>query len=206
MKLLVTAIFLSLVSLPRPGIAGTLDINVNGVLGPLLQGVDGIGLAGVTFSAAGAIDQNAAPIFSAGDSYTYNLSGDLQLTLGKISLTGYNPELTITATASGADTAVLDFGVSEFGFTPVVEAFLTLPAGTLDGSGVQPFGANISQPDSYLTYAVPGQEDVIYATLGITGSASVGGASPSAAPEPGTVGLLGAGLALAAALRKLSGR
>jgi hypothetical protein len=201
-------VFFTLVTLPAPGMAGTLDVGVSGVLGPVLEGSDPIYLAGAPFTATGAIDANAVPIFTAGDSYTYDLLGTVQITLGQLTLTGYNPELTITASASGADTAVLGFGVTEFGFTPVVEAFLALSPGTLNGSGVQPFWSTLSQPDSYLTYAVPGQEDVIYGSLGITGNASIGGAPPSSAPEPGTVGLLAAGLALAIAMKnmKMPGR
>jgi hypothetical protein len=189
--------------LPAPGMAGTLDIDVYGVLGPLLQGSDPIHLAGVDFSATGAIDANAVPIFEAGDSYTYDLLGNLQITLGKVVLTGYDPQLTITAPPSGPDTVVLDFGVTEFSFTPVVEAFLTLPEGTLSSSELQPFWSSLSEPDSNLTYTVPGQEDAIYAELGITGSVSVGGVAPSSAPEPGTIGLLAAGLAMAIAMKKV---
>jgi|ERR1019366_126095 hypothetical protein len=201
MKLLVTTLFITLVALSIPAFAGTLDIDVNGVLGPVLQGADPIGLTGVTFTATGAIDANAVPIGIAGDSYTYDLSGNLQIMLGKLTLTGYNPELTITAPPSGPDTAVLDFGVTEFGFTPLVEAYLTLPPGTLNGTEIQKFWASVSQPDSSLTYTVPGEEAVIYGTLGITGSASIGGTPPSSAPEPGTVSLLAAGLVLAIAMK-----
>jgi len=172
------------------------------VLGPVLDGSDGMNLTGVAFAATGAIDPNAAAIFSAGDSNIYDLSGNLQITLGKMTLTGYNPELTIAAPAFGVDTAMLGFSVTEFGFSPEVEAFLTLPSGTLSGSGVQPFSASLSEPDSYLTYALPGQETVIYASLGITGNASIGGTPPSSAPEPGTAGLLAAGGALAIAMKK----
>jgi len=203
MKLLVTVLSLIVLTLPLPGIAGTLEIDVNGVLGPVLLGSDPINIAGATFTATGAIDPNAVPIGIAGNSYTYLLSGDLQITLGKLTLTGYDPELTITAPASGPDTAVLDFGVFEFGFTPQVEAFLTLPPGTLKGPGIQKFSAIISQPDSSLSYTLPGEELVIYGSVGMTGGASIGGTPPSGAPEPGTVSLLAVGLALAIAGKKM---
>jgi hypothetical protein len=189
--------------MPRPVMAGTLDIDITGLLGPVLQGSDPIHLAGVDFSATGEIDANAVPIFVAGDSSTYDLVGNLQITLGQLALTGYNPQLTITTPPSGPDTAVIDFGIVEFGFTPVAEAFLTLPQGTLSSSAVQPFGASLSEPDSNLSYTVPGQEDAIYATLGITGNVSVGGVAPASAPEPGTIGLLAAGLAMAAAMKRV---
>jgi len=203
MKLLVTAFFMILAMLPAPGMAGTLDIDVTGVLGPVLQGSDAIRLSGATFTATGAIDASAVPVGISGGAYVYDLSGDVQITLGLLTLTGYNPELILSAPSSGPDTAILDFSVTEYGFAPVVEAFLTLPAGTLIGSGVQPFTASVSEPDSYVTYALPGEEDVIYASLGITGNASMGGTPPASAPEPGTVGLLAAGLALAIAMKNM---
>jgi hypothetical protein len=203
MKLLVTAFFMILAMLPAPGMAGTLDIDVTGVLGPVLQGSDAIRLSGATFTATGAIDASAVPVGISGGAYVYDLSGDVQITLGLLTLTGYNPELILSAPSSGPDTAILDFSVTEYGFAPVVEAFLTLPPGTLNGPGVQPFSASVSEPDSYVTYALPGEEDVIYASLGITGNASMGGTPPASAPEPGTVGLLAAGLALAIAMKNM---
>ena len=205
MKLLLMVFLLTLVTLPLPGIAGTLDINVNGVLGELLQGNDAVGLTGIGFSATGTIDPDAAPVSIAGDSYTYDLAGYLQIMLGKIAMTGYDAQITLTAPLSGPDTVVLDFGVTEFGITPEVEAYLTLPAGTLDGPWVQPFQASFSEPDSSLTYGVPGEEDVIYATLGMTGTASIGGAPAAQMPEPGPAGLLAGGRALAIGVKKAFG-
>jgi len=185
--------------LPAPAAASLLSIDVGGVLGPILQGGDPIHLAGDTFSATGAIDSNAVPIAASWDSATYDLSGNLQIMLGTLALTGYNAMLTITAPPSGPDAVILDFSVTEFNFTPDAAAFLTLPPGTLDGTEIQKFWVSISEPDGSLSYSVPGLSDVVTGTLGITGDASIGGTAQSSAPEPGTAGLLAIGLALAIA-------
>jgi hypothetical protein len=203
MKLLVTALFLALLTLPVPAAAGTLSIDVGGVLGPVLQGSDPINLTGETFMATGAIDPNAVPVSISGDSATYDLSGNLQLMLGAVTLTEYDATLTITAPPSGPDTLALDFSVTEFNFTPQVEASFSLPSGTLNGTGIQRFWAEVSQPDSSFSFVLPDSEIDISGTLGITGSASIGGTPSSNAPEPGTVNLLAAGLVLGAIAMKL---
>jgi hypothetical protein len=187
-------------------LAGTLSMNVSGVLGPDLQGIDPLGLAGLTFTATGAVDPNAPPIYAAGDSATYEIWTDLQVTLSKLDLTGYDTMLTITAPPSGPDTVIMEFTVDEFGYSPEVVASFSLPAGTLNGSGIQAFSAAVTQPDSKLSFGIPGAEDTLSGTVGLTGNISVGGASPSSVPEPGTLGLLGAGLALAAAKMRVRGR
>jgi hypothetical protein len=199
MKLLVTALFLIVAILPAPAAAGTLSLDVSGVLGPDLQGIDPLHLAGATFTATGAIDPNAAPIFAIGDTAIYGFSGDLQVMLSSLALTGYDALLTITAPSSGPDTVVVNFSVDEFGFTPQVAASFSLPAGTLNGTGIQAFSAEVTQPDSRLSFGVPDSEGSLSGTVGLTGSVSLGGTPCSGAPEPGTLGLLGAGLALAIA-------
>jgi hypothetical protein len=206
MKLLVTTLFLGLAALPPPADAGLLSIDVSGVLGPVLQGSDPIHLAGDTFTATGEIDANAVPIGASGGSAIYDLSGNLQIALGHLNLTGYDPMLTITAPSSGPDTVFLDFSVVEYSFTPDVIAEFTLPAGTLDGTGVQSFWANVSEPGATLSYSVAGGTQDVTGTLGITGNVSFGGAPASSAPEPGTLCLLAAGTVVAIGMKMRGGR
>jgi hypothetical protein len=202
MKLLVITVFLILVTLPVPAAAGTLSFDVSGVLGPVLQGPDPIQLAGATFTATGAIDPEALPIGISGDSATYDLAGNLQITAGTFILTGYDAMLTMTAPPSGPDTLFLDLRVTEYGFTPEIAAFFRLPSGTLNGTEIQKFWAEVNQPDGSLSFSlVPDMEGTLSGTVGITGSVSIGGTPSSSAPEPGTAGLLAAGLVLAIAMK-----
>jgi hypothetical protein len=203
MKLLVTTLFLTLTILALPAAAGTLSIDVNGVLGPLLDGADPIHLDGAIFTATGTIDQNAAPISVSGDSATYYLPGNLQIMLGNTTLTGYDAMLTMTAPSAGPDTMVLDFSIFQ-NAAPDVTASLTLPSGTLDGIEVQSFWASVTESDSSLSYSVAGTTDNLTGTLGITGTASIGDAPPSSVPEPGTIGLLAGGLALGIVIRNVA--
>ncbi|MGA3041657.1 MAG: PEP-CTERM sorting domain-containing protein [Bryobacteraceae bacterium] len=205
MKLFVTTLFLTLAILKAPAFAGTLSLDVSGVLGPDLQGIDPLNMVGLTFSASGAINPNAAPIFVTGDSATYDFSEDLQVTLSKLTLTGYDATLTITAPPSGADTMIVEFDVDEFGFTPEVVASFSLPAGTLNGTEIQKVWAQVTQPDSKLSFGIPDAEDTLSGTVGLTGTISLGGTPPASVPEPGTFGLLGAGLVLAAAHNRRAG-
>jgi len=201
MKLLVTALFIILAILAAPAAAGTLSLDVSGVLGPDLGGIDPLHLSGATFSASGAIDSTATPIYVAGDTATYDLSGNLDIMVSQLALTGYDGTLTITAPSSGPDKVVVDFTVDEFGFTPEVIASFDLPAGTLNGTGIETFWAQVTEPDGRLSFGVPDSEGSLSGSLGLTGTISLGGTPPSGVPEPGTLGLLGAGLVLASALK-----
>lgn len=203
MKLLVTALFLILAILPGTAAAGTLSFEVSGLLGPDMQGIDPLQLAGLTFTATGEIDPTTAPFFVTADSASYELWGDLQVMVSKLPLTGYGVTLIMTAPPSGPDTVFVDFTVDEFGFSPEVIASLSLPAGTLSGTAIQAFSAEVSQPDSTLSFGVPNEEATLSGTVGLTGNVTLGG-SPSPVPEPGTAGLLGAGLALAIAMKMRS--
>jgi len=205
MKILFTTLLLSLAALPKPAAAGLLSIDVAGVLGPVLQGADPINLAGSTFTATGAIDSNAIPISVSGDTAVYALPGTLQITLGQGAFTGYNALLSIIAPSFGPDTAVLDFSLFAFNTTPDATATFLLNEGTFNGTGIQSFSANVIEPDGSLGYSIAGATDNLTGTLGITGSVSVGGVQPSGVPEPGTFGLLTAGL-LAAIGLKMRGR
>lgn len=179
--------------------ASTLALDVNGALGPVLGGSDRLGVTGLYFTLSAVIDQNSSPIRATGDSATYSVPGNLEIELGNLILTGYNATLTLTDPGSGPDVMSVAFGVTEFNFTPDAYATLSLPAGTLDGTGLQDFWAYVSQPGSSLSYFIPGVTDEVMATLGVTGTASLGG-TPSGVPEPGTIGLLAGGL-LAVALK-----
>lgn len=198
MKLLVVVCFLVLAMLPVPSAAGTLSFDVNGSLGPDLQGMDPLHLNGNTFSAGGSIDSNAQPFAAADDWASYEFAGDLQIAVGILELDGLDPILTITTPSSGPDTLNVDFGIDQYGFTPQVDATLVLPEGTLTGDGIQSFFAFVSQPDSTLSFGIPDSEGSLSGNVGLTGTVSLDGAPPANVPEPGTVGLLGAGLILAA--------
>src|ERR1017187_4005258 len=77
-----------------------------------------------------------------------------------------------------------------------------LPSGTLNGTEIQKFWAEVNQPDGSLSFSlVPDMEGTLSGTVGITGSVSIGGTPSSSAPEPGTAGLLAAGLVLAIAMK-----
>jgi len=182
-----------------PAHASSIGLDIEGVLGPVLAGSDRIGLSGLYFSLTGVIDQDSSPVRVTADSATYNLPEGLEIAVGNLVLTGYNATLTLTDPAYGPDMLTVAFGVTEFNFTPDAWATLFLPAGTLDGTGLQDFWAYVSQPDSTLSYSIPGVDDEITATLGVTGIVSMSGGAPSNAPEPTTIGLLAGGL-LAVAL------
>lgn len=187
---------LSLVSLGLsiPARAGTVAFGTSGTLGPVLSGSDPLQLSGRTFSLTGAIDPHAVPISTTGDSATYDVPVNLDIMIGNAPpLTGYFATITLTDPASGPDTMTIDFNVVEFNFTPIVGATLTLPDGTLHGTGIQNFLANVSQPDSGFFFTLPGGSQSISGTLGVTGTAYIGTA-PSGVPEPGTISLLIGGL------------
>lgn len=184
---------LLLAALAIPLQASTLALDVNGVLGPVLSGSDRLGLTGLYFTLSAVIDQNSSPVRTTADSATYSVPGSLEIELGNLILTGYNATLTLTDPGSGPDVMSIAFGVTEFNFTPDAYATLSLPAGTLQGTGLQDFWAYVSQPDSSLSYFIPGVTDQVMGTLGVTGTASLGG-GPSGVPEPSTIGLLAAGL------------
>jgi hypothetical protein len=192
---LVSSLFLlAMTGLALPARASLIDIDVNGVLGPLLGGTDPIGLAGSSFSLFGTIDSGATPVGIVGDSATYNIPGTLQIMVANLALTGYNATLTLTAPPSGSDVLAVDFTVTAANFTPDVAASLLLPPGTLTGTGIQTFSATVSQPDSSFSYLLPGTSYNYLGMLGVTGTVSLSEETPSGVPEPGTIGLLAGGL------------
>ena len=180
-----------------PARAGTVSFDVSGMLGPVLDGIDPLKFAGQAFTATGSLDENTLPIGTTADSATYGIPGDILISLGAVTLNGFNATLTLAAPPSGPDTMALDFSVTELSFTPVVSAILSFPEGTLNGTGLQNFSVNVTQPDSSLKFDLPGVSTVISGTLGITGTASMSGATvppPSGVPEPATMSLLAGGL------------
>lgn len=185
---------LAVLSIPAAH-ASLINLEISGTLGPKLSGVDPLGLTGQSFLVTALFDSSLIPVSMMGDSATYDLNGNLEIKAGKIDLTGYNATLTLTAPPSGKDTLALSFSVVEFSFEPEVYATLSLPAGTLNGTGIQDFFVPVSQPDSNLVYDVLGNSQGISGNLGIGGTASISGQTPSGVPEPGTIGLMGIGLA-----------
>jgi len=193
----VLTLFLLLAVLAIPVQASTLALDITGTLGPSLFGTDRLGLSGIGFTLTGVIDQGLSPIYTTADSATYSLPGDLEIALGlaHLVLTGYNATLTLTDPASGPDILEIGFGATEFNFNPDVTATLYLPPGTLHGTGLQDFWAYVSQPDSSLSYTIPGVTDEVEDTLGVTGTVTLSGGAPSSGvPEPATIGLLAVGL------------
>ncbi len=190
------AVVFLLAALTVPAHAGIVNFDVQGLLGPLLSGSDPLKLAGQDFMASGAFSQDLTAIGTTGDSATYSLPGTLQITVGALTLTGYNANLTITDPASGPGTVSLGFSVIQAEFNPDVFATLSLPEGALQGAAIQDFSASLSGPASSLTYDVIGTSQVLSGELGISGSASIAGAGGAGVPEPGTIGLLAAGLGL----------
>jgi len=176
-----------------PMYAGTVNFGATGTLGPLLDGIDPLGLNGDSFTLTGSINQNAVPISVSSDSATYNVPVDLNVIVGSLNLTGYYATLTLTDPLSGPDTMTLAFSVVNIPFDPEVTATLLLPDGTLHGTGIQNFSANVSQPDSNLFFQLIGTSQASSGTLGITGTTYIG-SPPSGVPEPATVSLLAAGL------------
>jgi hypothetical protein len=187
------AIFLCLLALVLPLQAGTLTFQTVGTLGPLLSGVDPLGLAGDSFSLSGSIPQNAVPMSTTFDSATYAFGSDLTIQLGSFPLTGYNATITLTDPSSGPDLVSVDFNAVEFSFTPIINATLSLPDGTLNSTGLQNFSTAVSQPASSFSFTLPGTSQVLFGNVGITGTTSLTGGS-SSVPEPAIVALLAGGL------------
>jgi hypothetical protein len=186
---------LSGVTLSLPARAGSITLEATGTFGPLMSGIDPLKLNGENFTVTGTINQNTAPTSFTADSATYTIPGTLDITVGVLDFGDLFGTMTLTAPPSGPDIVAFDFTVSELGFVPIVTATLSLPAGTLNGTELQDYSAGVSEPDSTFTFQLPAGSSLLTGTLGITGvSSAFGETSPSAVPEPGTIGLLAGGL------------
>jgi hypothetical protein len=202
----VIALGLSCVALSLPARAGDITLETSGTLGPLISGIDPLNLDGGIFFVTGTIDQNSAPVSITTDSATFSIPGTLDITVGALDFSGFYGNLTLTDPSSGPDTVTLDFMVSELGFVPVVTATLSLPEGTLHGTGLQDYAANVSEPDSTFSFELLGVSTSLTGTLGITGVSSASGEpSPSGVPEPGTVALVAGGLLAVILVRRRMG-
>ena len=183
-----------------PAQASSIGLETAGQLGPLLNGIDPLGLAGQDFLLTLSLPLDSLPISKTSDSATYSIPGTLNITIGALNFSGFYGNLTLTDPPSGPDTVGLDFLVSELGFVPVVTTTLVLADGTLNGTGLQNYTANVSQPDSTFSFELIGGSNMLGGTLGVTGTTSAFGA-PSGVPESGTIALLAGGL-LAVILRR----
>jgi hypothetical protein len=183
------------VVLSVPARAGAITLEATGTFGPLMSGIDPLKLNGGNFTVTGTINQNSAPTSATADSATYTIPGTLDITVGDLDFGDLFGTMTLTAPSSGPDIVAFDFTVSELGFVPIVTATLSLPAGTLNGTGLQDYSVDVSEPDSMFTFQLPAGSSLLTGTLGITGVASAfGETSPSGVPEPGTLALLAGGL------------
>jgi len=182
--------------------AGTVTFDVSGTLGPVLAGSDPFNFDTQPFEASGSLDANTPPSGTTANSATYDIPGNIQITVGPLGpsvLTGYNGQLTLIAPPSGPDTMMLSFSVSvtELYTAPDVIASLSLPEGTLNGTGLQSFQADVSQPDSYFLFSLQGVSEAFTGQLGITGTASMSDGTPPpppGVPEPATMSLLAGGV------------
>ena len=196
----ILALALVFAAFALPAQAGTITFDVSGTLGPVLAGSDPFNFGTQPFEASGSLDANTPPSGTTTYSATYDIPGNIQITVGPLGpsvLTAYNGQLTLIAPPSGPDTMMLSFSVSvtELYVTPDVIASLSLPEGTLNGTGLQSFQADVSQPDSYFLFSLQGVSEAFTGQLGITGTASMsGGTPPPEVPEPATVSLLAGGV------------
>ena len=199
----VTVLALSCAALSLPAQAGSITLETSGTLGPVIAGIDPLKLNGGNFLVTGSIDQNSTPINVTANSATYSIPGTLDVSVGALDFSGFYGTMTLTDPASGPDTVVFNFMVSELGFVPVVTADLLLPAGTLNGTGLQAFSGEVSAPDSTFSFQLLGVSTAVTGVLGINGvtSATMPG-SPSGVPEPGTIALLACGLLALAFVRR----
>jgi hypothetical protein len=181
-----------------PASATSINLNVDGTLGPLLAGTDPLNLSGKDFSVTGTFDSSLAPVSTTSDSATYNLPVDLTIMVGALPFNGYGATMTVTAPPSGADTISLAFSVLQGIINPQVFATVSLPSGTLSGTALQDFSATISQPDSFLEYQDIGNSAVVSGELGVSGTAQLSAGGGPSVPEPGTLGLLATGLGIVA--------
>jgi hypothetical protein len=202
----VIALALTCMALSIPARAGTITLETSGTLGPLMSGIDPLKLNGGSFLVTGMLDQSSAPTSITADSATYSIPGTLDITVGDLDFGNLFGTLTLVDPSSGPDTVALDFSVSELGFVPIVTATLSLPAGTLNGTGLQDYSASVSEPDSMFTFQLPAGSSLLTGTLGITGVTSASSeTSPSGVPEPGTIGLLAGGLLAVTLVRRRAG-
>jgi PEP-CTERM motif len=187
-------IFVTCAVISMPVYASTIALQITGTLGPVLSGTNPVHIGGDDFSLTGEIPQNLQPVSITSDSATYVLPNNLAITLDTLSLVGTGAVLTLTDQPGLPDILSLDFD-SQFANFPVsFSSELSLPKGTLHGTGLQNFTASFSQPDSNLSYLAAGVSAEIEGTVGLTGSVSLTGAPSSPVPEPATFGLLAAGL------------
>jgi len=200
-----SALILIALAAVLPVQASILTFDMVGVLGPLESGTDPLSLAGDSFEFTGTIDGNAIPVATDTDSATYDVSGDVQLTMRGLTFTSDDASMTIQDSSTGPDYMMFTFTLSDYGFTPFLAASLSLPEGTLSGTAPQDFWATVGL-DSSVSYFLIGNSSFLSGSYGLSGIAQMtgDGIPASGVPEPGSIALMAGGLA--AIVWKVRGR
>ncbi len=172
----------------------TLTFTAFGTFTPLQSGTDPLHFLNQSFTLTGTIDSAASPTGSCGTNCVDYVPTSVEAVVGTLSATGSNLSLKITVPTSGSD--VLDLSATFLGVATTT-SILNLPAGTLSS-------AALLHPEAFALTTVGAGSSFSYKFLGGTTNLGItGSASGIVIPEPGSVTLMGAGLAaLAVYFRK----
>jgi hypothetical protein len=173
----------------------TLTFTAFGTFTPLQSGTDPLHFLNQSFTLTGTIDSTASPTGSCGTNCVTYVPTSVEAVVGTLSATGTNLSLNITVPTSGFD--ILDLSAT-FLAVATTTSILNLPAGTLSSGA-------LLHPEAFASTAVGAGSSFQYNFLTTTTNLGIssGSASGIIIPEPGSVTLMGAGLAaLAVYFRK----